>query len=347
MLAQLRTKRIIFCAILVISTKAFSYQKKHHIDFHVHLGIDIQKDLNSYKIEIDKILKLKNLKKAIVITPTYLHSRHDPGNNDMTSFKTVEHILKLNTFISQEIAAHSEKISGLCGISIHREDAVETAELCLKLPGMIGIKLRNFSLNPKENGTYFGNPLTILKRFERLIKLSHDTRTVVLSHFSGNQAELEGLFQVNQLLHIMNKYPKAKLIIAHSGIDSFIGLEGLSHIGNFYKENSQLANTRNIYLDISKTFSMAAIGIKWDTIEKKYQHTATWDQAKDYVTAWKTFGMDYIVFGSDYGCESDSEGTVEVLDELDIVDCPYLSDREKDQIFITNAERLLSTLRIF
>ena len=302
------------------------------IDFHVHFGMQIHENLDEYESELQRILNYcttLKIQRAIIITPTYQQSRYDNNKS---------HIKATNAKISQLISAHPDRLLGLAGVSIHRDDAVEVAKECLELPGIIGIKLRNFTLDPETNGNYFGPPMTMFERFEKLIKLAHRKKTIVLAHFSDD-VKLETTMS---LLQLMNKYPDAKLIIAHSGVSSFIGLEGLNYIGQEYEKFPQMP--RNIYIDIAKSFGMGSLGIHWDPKQEKYIHTAKWSDAKDYIQAWKTFGIDRVLYGSDYGCcDGDHDHKCNhKFDELEISDCPDLTPEEKQGIYQLNATKLFS-----
>ena len=316
------------------------------VDFHLHLFSEIQLDLDSYRVEIERILKIQNLKKAVLITPTYLQSRHElslVGNNVLN---TPSHIRNSNLRISELISSHAGRVYGLCGESIHRDDAIQVASDCLKLPGMIGIKIRNFALDPHLNGDHFGAPDTIERRFESLLRLANEKGAIILSHFSGGEGLFGNVVESERLFNIVKKYPYAKLVIAHSGIQSFVGLNGLAYFGDQYARHSIKEVPRNVYIEISKTFSMAGVGVKWDPVQKKYIHTANWNEALDFIHAWRKFGIDHVLYGSDFGCSSHRDDCIHNLDELDISDCPFLSIDEKNGIYQENAEKLLSSVLV-
>lgn len=301
-------------------------------DFHIHLGMDIYGDFNKYNEQLDEIKKLKNLKGGVLITPTYICGKD--------STVTLNHIKTTNTYIANLICNTDGKFWGFCGVPIHNDYAIDVAEHAFKLKGIIGIKLRNFTLDPLINGNFFGHPDTISNRFEKLIELANNNHSMVLAHFSGEtEIRQNGIPTItHKLLNIMNKYPNAKLIIAHSGIYSFIGLDGLSYIGEQYLKNPHMP--KNIYIDVAKCFGMGGVGIVWNPTTKKYVHKATWADAEEYIKAWKKFGINRVLYGSDLGCANDHKCQTHV-DELDISDCPYLTDKEKLDIYQLNGEKLI------
>ena len=330
------------------------------IDFHMHLGTSIYEDFNIYEEELNCIAAM-NLKKAIIITPTYMHNNDIQASGLWTRLKrwwrlrtkrlvtisksdnpntffhvTVPFVIKTNQIISDLLSKHH--ILGLCGISIHRSDAVEIAKKCINMPNIIGIKLRNFELEEKINGRIIPDA-SFKKRFEELIQLAHINHSVVLAHFVGHTDRyLDGdPDQTRMLVSIMNRYPNAKLVIAHSGVGSFVGLNGLEYIGNYYAEN--VTAPRNIYIDICKAFTMAGIGISWDG--NQYIHNAVWSDAQEYIKAWKIFGIDRVLYGSAHGCDNHIV-VGRHPDELSIADCPYLTESEKNKIYHENAENLIN-----
>lgn len=299
------------------------------IDFHIHPSISSSVVRCSDCVKtFDSISKSKFLVNGLVISPTYSLL---PWNN--LSIAEIHHV---NERISQKITENTHLL-GLCGVPIHRTDFFEIADLCINLPKMAGFKIRNISLsvrpfedqlNPKDPEFNSDEYIeAISKKFEKILELANKKHALVLVHFDqglppSSPSEVKGRLTGNldttkKLLDLAVKFPNAKLIIAHSGIYSFIGVNGLKYIGQFFQKHKNIL--RNVYLEISATIEMA-----------NPQSSDRLKAENEIVNAWRVFDTNYILFGSDYPAAKN-------------IDLPKsLTIEERNRILLSNGRSLLS-----
>ena len=107
-----------------------------------------------------------------------------------------------------------------------------------------------------------------------------------------------------------------------------IGLVGLRSIGAAFTTNT----SRNIYLEVSNTLFQN--GVKENEMRDHQALTKAWENNQEIVAAWRAFGTDWILFGSD----GDPQAKEQILNN------PLLSQEEKYKILIHNGHRLLKTV---
>jgi predicted TIM-barrel fold metal-dependent hydrolase len=175
---------------------------------------------------------------------------------------------------------HASHYKILCGVPFQRDDAEEVAAGCLPIPRVRGLKLRNFNIQSAEDS----------RKFEALVKLANGYGALILAHFAplpsqGEDPNSKNLEETQKLVTIMDRFPRAILVIAHSGTGSFVGPAQYAWIGDHYRQNP--GTVRNIYIETSDSFDSADRG----TVR---------EDAETWIRSWKPFGLDRVVYGSDY-----------------------------------------------
>jgi predicted TIM-barrel fold metal-dependent hydrolase len=215
--------------------------------------------------------------RGMLIANTYLAHK----NMNMST----EDILHINKNYSDVLSSHphASNYGILCGVSFQRADAVEVAKGCLEIPNVRGIKVRGVTIhNAGDVGT-----------FARLAEVADAHDAMILSHFGkiadatppSSDDESDAMSDTKELVKIMDRLPYAKLLIAHSGISSFIGWSEYAWIGEHYKANPQIA--KNIFIEASDSFFSA------DSFRVR-------PDADAWLASWRPFGIDRVVFGSDF-----------------------------------------------
>lgn len=252
-----------------------------HADFHVHwdsmrdtrgvVGIFSPYESLAY---IDSL----GITSGLLITNTYR------AHQSLST--TVGELLDINRRYSEILSSHPHAANYqlLCGVSFQRDDAVDLAARCLELPKVRGIKLRDFTVRRPED----------LHKFETLVGLASARDSLVLSHF-GNDAQDVGtedgasspgaMEDVQRIVAVMDRLPRATLIIAHSGVGASFGWKDYAWIGEHYRASPQLVP--NIYIETSDSIASAEGG-------------GLRPNARAWIESWRPFGMDRVIFGSDF-----------------------------------------------
>ncbi len=298
------------------------------IDVHLHLTQQTNltaRDWTAMKSELEAYIRRPNVAAALVITHTYLFSQYDTISREGKR--------QVNAFYSKLAAAHPKKIKILCGVDIHDPHALDVADDCIRMTGAIGFKVRNFAIHPD---SYDGDD-SRTKRFADILQRADEKQKMVLAHFSqglarpnSEQTENRAVgssVETQYLLKMMQEHPRATLIIAHAGADSFVGLDGLRTLGQYFSSHPKV--NRNIYIDLAATLGMLGL-------EK-----AACRDLEPVAAAWRAFGLDYILYGSDavlhHPLVPNWDGAHRLFDE-----CKLFTTPERDKIFYQNAQRLIA-----
>jgi predicted TIM-barrel fold metal-dependent hydrolase len=277
-------------------------------------GISIRNEI--YRSEI-KRATVGNQKTVLFLTPTF----------SVSEFVSADVIIRENLRISN-LLQNFDRAYGICGINHLHTNAELIANECIKLPKMIGFKLRG--VNPSEPH---------LKSFKALVKIADRHHALILTHFTyGEQYHSayrershEGIrAETRKLIEIMEDNSDARLIVAHSGVPSFIGFEGMDEITEFNF-------ARNIYIETS--------GFMHEDRRTNYQYRndihATSQIIADYVRAWKRFGIERILFGSDTFFPHDPIVNFIMPQCEQLIKFTQLSEKEKQLILFENSKNLL------
>lgn len=314
-----------------------SVDDRPYFDAHIHMASGYEREVpfelehskkiqEIYDYEINELLENNNLIGGFLLSPTYL---------DGWLKAPISEILAENSMIVDELSKRNKgekNFQVLCGVNISDPRALKIAESCLSLKGIAGLKIR---FNPVEK---------LPPIFKRIIAIASAKKAIVLTHFAGPRGRQGNQFlerivlglpdQVQYLLNIMDKFSDARLIIAHSGMDRLIGINGLKQIGTYFKKNPQ--KNRNIYTEISFGFRQAGIQGLTDSNYPKL------------VEAWREFGFDFVFFGSDTYRRSVERGGLPFLvdflkfDSIGILQIPLMNESEKRKVLKDNAIHLFN-----
>jgi predicted TIM-barrel fold metal-dependent hydrolase len=244
-----------------------------HADLHVHWDHP-EKSLPGIHSPYESLayIDATGVTSAMLITNTYQAHK--------TPAMTTDEVIAINRRYSEILVQHPRGAGYriLCGVSFQRDDAVETASRCLALPKVVGFKLRGFTVRRPED----------LAKLEALVAVANDRGAIVLAHlgsFDEPAPAEDALAETKKIVTLMDRAPKAKLLIAHAGFGSFLGRAEYAAIGEHYRADP--AAVRNIYLETSDSFA-------------DYEDGQPRPDAEAWLTSWRAFGIDRVVFGSDY-----------------------------------------------
>jgi predicted TIM-barrel fold metal-dependent hydrolase len=303
----------------------------------------------------------------------------EPYKNELVEGRRYTDLFNsINQEASQKLVIQKREghmaVKGLCGLILGLENTVEKARLCIGLPGFVGFKLRMetsnqpyiqyFSKNSAQvMDRYLGNlnlnPERFINDFEKISQLANEKNGAILIHFQANTLGLirtgEQFGQAVPLpptasdeeadafLSVVIKYPRVHYIIAHSGISSILGIHGVKRISNFFKSHSELLN--NVYIETSgyhyndgcdEILHQGRPGAECGIISSLLNTSVV----KGFVDAWREFGLDHVIFGSD-----DSLGSYWPWVELFAIELSSsLTNEEKQMIYRTNGEALWQSM---
>ncbi len=352
-------KIILYTTILAVFIPiAFADEKINILDFHVHQITPDEKELLKNKfgfnLNIIKPIESKKYKREgqFLISSSYnsdLFFNNDPCNNDEQHSHSFTS--KLNEAVSREAMSSDIETIGICGIDLREDDYLLNAENCLNLKKMKGIKLHfyvknEYLIDPQ------GKQSETFRKFEKLLQLVNKKKGYLLIHFNTNKnvprtevgmgvanASYEELMignneEVTALLEITKDNPNAKIIIAHSGLGQTIGLDGIKQIGMYYKTHPNV--TPNIYIETSAILASLAGATprvrprSWPPNEEYYKEL--WKARTDVTNSWKAFGVERVLFGSDFPGDT-LDNAIDLLNSNE-----DLTDAERNSILYQNGE---------
>lgn len=188
-----------------------------------------------------------------------------------------------NDFVSDQAVQTPERIYGLCGIPFYADWAEREIRRCLGKPGMKGIKLHlmgdnvDLKLGPNQ------------LRLDNLLATAATTRPnaiVTIDHFWMDDLATTTLAQIAM------KHQSLNVVLAHALVHHF---RELLLIDSFFKVLPGMR--KNIYIDISAS---SVLNARFNA------------ETETYLKYLKSYGLDHVLFGSDYPVFTPKETTAAV-----------------------------------
>lgn len=255
------------------------------LDSHVHVYFDDDSKLLKDLEEYNKLITYK----AFLISPSYTVTASDYDEWDLNGELKNPATRKIwNDRTANIVKKYPQRFHGLCGIGWEWDDLSDVLTDCLKNPEMVGFKLRFWEPNRK-GLEGFSNTKNFEKINQALLK---NARTkILLIHTSVNDISTIGgyapqgwttqiiyqlyLKEIEAIVSLAELHPGIKVIIAHSlGTGRMV-----QYLQTVLKSKPHV---QNIVLDASGTMQDDML-----------------DYHESLLEAWKEFGFDKIVFGSD------------------------------------------------
>ncbi len=281
--------------------------------------------------------------------------------------------LDLHQDLSRLIGTSEIASFGLCGASLRDPNVVEQVKECLLLPSMIGVKLHmHVSGTALQNcrrciGNFETRRESILNQVAREVSkkggpilihfthLSHFDPMVQYGAFGTERPEERA--EAEALLRVAVAHPNVQFVIAHSGTNSMVNPGSFKLFGDYFRSHPQ--KTPNIFVETSVVvghvdsnlcFLKDLYEVMNDTrseihaiedpefCQDSIGEYASSKESEKIVRAWRDLGMRQILFGSDGPSEALT------LESLQFIKTnPYLSESEKQQIFVENGKRLFDS----
>jgi predicted TIM-barrel fold metal-dependent hydrolase len=196
-----------------------------------------------------------------------------------------------NNFASTEVARYPTRLIGFCGINPNVTGAVTEIDRCLALPGMEGVALHlpdsDIDLS---NQRHVDNLRAVLTRVDEL-------DAPVVLHVGTPQGLPLGAKERDILVSIVIQYPELRILFAHCAgpvVDQ--NLEAIVQAFNAKLTNYDMSN---LFVDISRCLHF-------------YEQAP---QSKRELIVWqlRLWGLDRVLFGSDYLMIEPSQTPIEAL----------------------------------
>ncbi len=314
------------------------YHFQAYFDSHVHVFYSEDNKMAAEHFASFFSNEAKKVKKALIISPSYvIDSRFEQAGNEYP-YRELR-----NKLTADLVAQDVSRFFGVCGMNHFWSDAVEVTSKCLKLPGMIGIKLR-FS---------DGDRLVDKNHFERIrltLKENSKKAKVLLIHMPGEypwayykkaiatseeikSARVMDNEDLDKLLALAKQFPLTQFVVAHS-LNSFHLVEDLA---------AKSKGVNNIWIEVST--SLTTLLSDWSPYELS---SPSWE---NYAKAWRKFNIDKILFGSDqlvgearYNLHEYDGGEMFDQQSETIVRNPFLSEDEKNKILHENGRNFIEVI---
>lgn len=281
--------------------KCYQHKRCHvYTDHHMHmmsqefsevfktlLGTDTYIDMPIEEVSGEKIVSLldeANIDKAFVLSDSYIL-----GMDELQSPTEYEDVKKENDYVANEVSKYPDRLIGLFSVNPLRDYAIQEVDRCYDMEGLSGLKL------------HFTNSrvdLTIPEHLEKIKALFlhvSEKNIPILMHFRSRNPEFGKKDAEILIDEVISEIPNLKLQIAHlggwGGFDQSTK-EVFSTFIEKYNANPDLKK-ENVYFDFSGiivTDRESVLGLD-KTTEEDHEEMAH---------MMRQWGLDYIVFGSDY-----------------------------------------------
>lgn len=258
---------------------------------------------------------------------------------------------KMDEAVSRLASSNPDHFSGLCGTLVSWSDLSQQIRSCLERNGMYGIKLRFESgflggqVRSNEDEYPDNNNLLSelsLVRLKSALEPFRERSLIVLIHLNAIDADYSPRYaredieaEVDRIFDLAISFPRFGFIIAHAGNS----LDTLNYVVSQDRAN---ANPSNLFIEFSSHGARWWPRRVWPEEPPDY---STLDRMKIEIDAWKQFGIDRILFGSDFGgmptiYEDTFEREIGYLKNSG-----FLNEKELQSVFVDNGVRFLEIYR--
>jgi predicted TIM-barrel fold metal-dependent hydrolase len=301
------------------------------LDSHIHFNLaPIGSELHSNTIlRLDNMMKESWFEKAFILSGAY-----------QMPLEVSERIDELNKRTSEVISHYPNKLLGLCGIGFPEtwSHAIQNLNKCLDYKQMIGIKIRSVDLDKNKN------------KLMGILKSTNKVKVVLIHFKNSNSLQLDlpatdedaenvneiiskervlesDLLQFKAFVDIVKLFPTIQFIVAHS----LYSPNQIMALANEIK-NKKL---NNVWMETSTALSLYENGITQMRLALQEQ----------YVNAWKVFGIEKILFGSDVLNRTGFTLGSAKEEYNDINSNKFLTEIERKMILQDNGKKMMELLK--
>lgn len=196
-----------------------------------------------------------------------------------------------NDFTASIVAEAPDRLIGFCGINPRYETALSEIDRCLARPEMVGIKLNIVG----GSGLDWENP-EHAAAISAVLDRAQDHDAPVLMHVAAAPLDDDSLLSA---LTVIGSHPDVRLVVAHCGGDADYEIEQYLIPA---AATPPLINLDNLFTDVSSCL--------------KFYRDAPRAQRELIVWRLRKWGIDRVLFGSDYLSIAPVETPREALDTL-------------------------------
>lgn len=280
---------------------ALAETETYSLDAHVHF--EFRPGISKVAGH-DAFLRSGMFKHALLISPSYGVSKRklikEPEHEWLMN---EENIGEADRATSKFIEHHPDRFLGLCGLNLNWQNSLQHLLACLRMVGMKGIKIHS------DDSEALVRDDQSFKKLSDIFEVIQSYKPMILWHIS--KPELRNTYL------LARSYPNITFIFAHS-------LYSAEDIRDFHRWEIQDGRVLdNVFIEISTYYGNVA-----KTISDKL------------VSAWREFGTNRILFGSDMGYMGDNEHRLFVSVILKSVSLGQLTQDEAQMILNDNGESL-------
>lgn len=325
-----KVKRIIVLSLvmfLYMSTVAFTNpkvsigdshkmeNKTTYTDHHIHIMSEEYSKFHKKILGSDKyfgtpikevsgesiisLLDEANINRAFVLSNSYILGMKGAEGTD-----EYEDVKKENNYVAIEVSKYPDRLIGFFSVNPLKDYAIKEVDRCYDVLKLSGLKLHftnsDVDLNKPEH----------LKKIKKLFSHCAERDIPILLHYKSRSPEY-GKKDAEILINdIISKTPNLKLQIAHlggwGGFDKSTK-EVFSTFIKKYNSNSNLKKN-NIFFDLS-----GIVVTDREYMPEALEITSEKDH-KEIVEMLRAWGLDNVVFGSDYQYQT-TKGYLEYLEK--------------------------------
>jgi uncharacterized protein len=225
-----------------------------------------------------------------------------------------------NDWVSEQVAAHPDRLVGFCGMNPLAPYALDEVERCAGLPGMVGIKLHlaNSDVDLRNRAH--------LDRLGALFQRAEEVELALVVHMRTRRPDYGGEDVVGFAEAVLSRAPTVPVQIAHLG-----------GWGGFDEPTASAVQAFNVLLREPETdpagrllFDMAAASVPLERAGNDPELVEQVETMNAQVAeAIRILGVERVLFGSDRPARSVSEAAVNLGEELGL-------DPDEIQVIFSN-----------
>jgi|GEM_PF-6540913 len=349
----LLSKRAIFLPLLVLisvfSHTSLSFAEgskaaKVSLESHLHIFFPNRDTGGSYQKVKDQVvdfLESGRVGQALAISSSYL-----VGGSDVEEFAQTPQLREIfDSQVASLVEAHPMRLIGVCGFNQLWEDGKEVLGKCLAQPGMLGMKLR-FSNEKLSDPKILENIRSAIASHEKkmkfvLIHMPAEYPFVLSSPKSYNEKQRKEILkkdtiEIAALVELARKFPAIRFVVAHSMNSS----ELINELIRLVKKDK----LRNLWIETSFALNQF--------IPDENMPPGKRESWKAYAKAWREFGIDQVIFGSDQvigqneNIKSGYDKGWRFDDQLkQLLANTFLTEEEKEKILKTNGAKFIEWVK--
>ena len=219
--------------------------------------------------DLVSLLDEANVEQAIVLSLAYLGELPDD-----------ESMMAENDYTAAEVGTYPDRLIGFCGIHPLRPFAMDEIDRCVDDLGMTGVKLQLASSDVDLRVPEHVETVSAV-----LDKISERDVPVLMHASSADGLPLDPDAVIN-LAFLLGTHPDVRVTLAHCASGSNFDLDTLTGLLAAFESSPPMLSPDSLWLDTSGCFN--------------FYSDAPLAEKEQIVWRLRKWGMDHVLFGSDY-----------------------------------------------